>query len=58
MDRSYYMENLYTEVIHTSRMKMDDLVVSAELILASWGLAIAGEDEPHMEKWQEMEVEL
>jgi hypothetical protein len=57
MDRSYYMQELYTRMQCHSRLDIDDLALSGELIFESWGLAIAGEDllglEPHMEKWQE-----
>ena len=43
MDRSYYMEELYIRLQYFSRLKMDDMVVSAQLIGWSWGLAAEGE---------------
>jgi len=61
MNRSYYMQELFTRMQDFSRMDINDLALSGELIFNSWGIAIAGEDllglEPHMEKWQG-EVEL
>ena len=43
MDRSYYMEELYIRLQYFSRMKIDDMVLSAQLIGKSWGLAAEGE---------------
>jgi len=43
MNRSYYMEELYIRLQYFSRMKIDDMVLSAQLIGKSWGLAAEGE---------------